>query len=798
MGFESIYKLSVVMNMIDNLSSPMRGVTNNVNSSVSKIDSMTAAFGDMTQTGAAVAGTGVQIMEGVLAPVKATFETKKAIGELSSLGVRDLGLVEEAAKNFSDTWAGTTTADFITGAYDIKSGIASLTDAGVAGYTELSGITATATKSSVTEMTDLFASGYGIYKDFYADLTDMEFGEIFAGGIAKSVQQFKTTGSGMSEAIKTLGGSASTAGAPLEEQLAVLGMLQATMSGSEAGTKYKAFIRSSVKGGEELGLSFVDANNKMLSMPEILDKLRGKFGETMDAAEKMELQSAFGDTEAVALIDLMYTKTGNLEDNILTLYGTMQNGKTAAFDMASEINKTDPAKYEVLQQKLDNVSQTIGNILSPTVNEYIGKASVLLEKASNWISNHEDLVRILMIAAAVLGTFLIVVGGASAIIGLFGIMITRTIGFGRNFISLIKKIPSAFETMQIKAMIAGDSVKGAFIKMKTASATAISGIKNVATNIASFAKTAIINGVQAAKTFVTNIIMMGKQAVVTAITAMPGLIASVWGFTTALLANPITWIVIAIIALIAGLILLWQNWDSVVAFIKGAWNGFVSGIVAGIDWIKEKFAAIGTFFGSIGENIHLAFVTGIDKIKNFITGIPQFFKESGKKIIMTFVEGIKSMISKPAEIIKEGLQKVRNLLPFSDAKEGPLSSLTLSGSKVLSTMSEGIEKTENLPADAVEKSLSKVDLSVGSAERKPIKKVNINNGDMKKENSATASTAKGSSERKTIIQNLNLNVDLKQIADIKKLLKLLEEIEDCENKDDDDEPDDSGLVPALA
>lgn len=45
-------------------------------------------------------------------------------------------------------------------------------------------------------------------------------------------------------------------------------MLQATMGGAEAGTKYKAFLRSATKGGEALGLKFTDANNQLLSMPE--------------------------------------------------------------------------------------------------------------------------------------------------------------------------------------------------------------------------------------------------------------------------------------------------------------------------------------------------------------------------------------------------------------------------------------------------------------------------------------------------------------------------------------------------
>ncbi|MBF0590188.1 MAG: phage tail tape measure protein, partial [Magnetococcales bacterium] len=38
------------------------------------------------------------------------------------------------------------------------------------------------------------------------------------------------------------------------------------------------------------------------------------------------------------------------------------------------------------------------------------------------------------------------------------------------------------------------------------------------------------------------------------------------------------------------------------------------------------------------------------------------------------------------------LSKVRNLLPFSDAREGPLSQLTLSGSKILETLGVGMQQ----------------------------------------------------------------------------------------------------------
>ena len=192
---------------------------------------------------------------------------------------------------------------------------------------------------------------------------------MFSAGIARSVQQFKTDGSQMASAIQTLGASATTSNVPLEEQLSILGMLQATMSGSEAGTKYKAFLRSAAKGGEALGLSFTDANNQLLSMPEILDQLRGKFGETMDAAEKMELQKAFGDTEAVALIDLLYSKTDDLQGNILDIYDALGSGTGVATEMANAINETEPERYERLTQRIQNVKESIGNSLLPTIND---------------------------------------------------------------------------------------------------------------------------------------------------------------------------------------------------------------------------------------------------------------------------------------------------------------------------------------------------------------------------------------------------------------------------------------------
>ncbi|TCL43225.1 phage tail tape measure protein [Harryflintia acetispora] len=885
MGLESVFKLSLIMNMVDNLTGPVAKIGTSVGAQMSKINRTTNFFGNMTKAGAAMATAGSQIAGAVLAPVEATFATRRAIGELSSLGVKDLGVVEQAAKNFSSTWAGTTKAEFIAAAYDIKSGIASLTDAGVAGYTELSGITAKATKSSIAEMTNLFATGYGIYKDFYSDLSDMQFGEMFSAGIAKSVQQFKTTGSGMAQAIQTLGGSATTAQVPLEEQLSVLGMLQATMGGSEAGTKYKAFLRSAAKGGKELGLSFLDTNNQLLSMPEILTLLRGKFGETMDAAEKMELQKAFGDTEAVALIDLMYSKTGDLQSNILSLYDAMGGGIGTATGMAQAINSMEPDQYQIFQQQLQNIKETLGGSVLPTVNQVIGKISEAAQSFGAWAEEHQELVKVIMLVVlglggvmAVAGTFLMVFGGV-------GLIFTRTASFAVGFVNKLQKIPGMLENVQIMAMYAGDGIKKGFTLIKGAGSTAVSAVKSVGRGVAGFAKTAIH----------------------AAATALPGLIASVWSFTSALLANPITWVVIGIIALAAAFIFCYKKFDwfregvqKVLDVFRSIGKGIGSALTAVKDTVAEKlgnikkaydehgggikgaaYAALEgvksyytmgyTFLdkltggkltevknkftekmGSLKESVSTAmegakqyaatklsemqqvyeehgggikgamaaamegvhsiqedlfnrldsmtggrlsgirdkFVSGIQSIKDFLAGVPEWFREAGRKIIDTFVSGIKSAIAKPYAVIKRGLNRVRQLLPFSDAREGPLSTLTLSGQRTMSTYAGGITSAADLPAKAATGPMAKLASLFGFGEdqaegvdirdtRAPQQRVEVIK-DLVRE-TVTKTTEKDVEDKGVVIQTLKLMVDFSKIKELPMLLKLLREIEDYAN-----------------
>ena len=969
MSLESIFKLSLVMNMVDHLSGPLAGIASRVGADVSKLDALGQTFGGFVKAGTAMQGAGSQITSAVLAPVEATFETRRALGELASLGVEDLDALESAARNFSDQWSGTTKADFISAAYDIKSGISSLSDEGVAEFTALAALTAKATKSTASEMTSLFATGYGIYKGYYDDLTDIQFGEMFSAGIAESVRAFKTSGTGMAQGIQSLGASATTANVPLEEQLAILGMLQATMGGAEAGTKYKAFLRSAAKGGEALGLSFLDANNQLLSMPEILEQLRGKFGETMDAAEKMELQKAFGDTEAVALIDLLYSKTGDLQDNILNLYDAMGQGTGVAQDMASAIQETEPERFARLQQRIHNVTESIGNSLLPTVNDLMGKGEQVLTKVASWIEENKELVKIIMLIVLAIGGFLTVAGTVIAVVGGVGLVITKAvsafkilkagfllakgalaplIGSVWSFTAALLANPVTWIVIGIVALIAAlvllynkcewfrngvnailgffkeklgaalevarnifgaiggvigrvlgaakatvqeklDNMKRAYEEhgggIRGAAAAAMEGVKGVYTAGYTFldnltggklsglkdaaaqrlgelkavyeengggirgvaaATMEGVRGITEAGFNTLNSLTGGKLdglkaayeengggirgAAAATVEGVKGVFGAGYNFLDNLTGgkltaikdkfseklSPITGTVGSILDAAGATVseklgnmrtAYEQHGGGVQGIAAAAMEGVKGYYTAGFTFLDNltggKLSEIGGKFTStmsgivqgIGQKFTeagSAFMTGLGNIKNTVTGAVTWFFDSGKKIVSTFANGIRSAFSGAVDAVKGGLQKIRNLLPFSDAKEGPLSTLTLSGQRTMTTYAHGLTLAQDAPADAMEQGLQKAKVAL---QREPVAKVNIG-GDRSSEDTDTAE-GEGSSRggKQVIIQKLIMQVDRKKIKDLQTLLSLLKEVEDYSNGNGDDDPD---AVPSPA
>lgn len=101
--------------------------------------------------------------------------------------------------------------------------------------------------------------------------------------------------------------------------------------------------------------------------------------------------------------------------------------------------------------------------------------------------------------------------------------------------------------------------------------------------------------------------------------------ASIWAATIALLANPVTWIIIGIIALVAALVWLVSNWDSVVAWVTDVWGAFVGwlagvwdAIVAGVTAFGSQ---VGSFFTGLWNGLVATVVGFGGRVSSFLAGL---------------------------------------------------------------------------------------------------------------------------------------------------------------------------------
>lgn len=118
-----------------------------------------------------------------------------------------------------------------------------------------------------------------------------------------------------------------------------------------------------------------------------------------------------------------------------------------------------------------------------------------------------------------------------------------------------------------------------------------------------------------------------------------------WLWNAALMASPITWIILAVVALIAIIVLLVVHWDTVSAALVAAWQ-----------WIKETAAtvwgAIVDFFVMIGTSIRDFFVGIWQSIVDFFVGIWQKMVEIAQgqaRATLAAIEWFKELPGKVGE-----------------------------------------------------------------------------------------------------------------------------------------------------
>lgn len=542
-----------------------------------------SAAGGLAVKGAAATGVafGAQRLMGGF--TNAIRPLERAKGELATVGVENLDLIASVGRDMQMKYAGVTSAAFVSASYDIKSGISSLTDEGVAAVTASAVTTAKATKASADQMTSLFATSYGLFKGQFEQLTDAQFADRFGATLAKSVQQFKTDGGKMQQSIESAGAFAANMGMGMEEQMAVLGMMQTSMQAGEAGTSLRAFASASAGANDAFeGLAkhsdnpvrvrILDENNMLRSMPDILADLRARYGETLDAVESAEIKKAFGTEEAVKLIATLYGQEEALAANSDALRGAADAGADFTEEMAKAADNNFDATMVLMGQKVDVLKQKIGDRLIPIFDRLSPKFDAIVDGLFTWIDANPKLV-------TTIGATIAVIGGIAAV--------AAPVLFALSGISL------AFGAIGIGAA--------------------------AVTNVVGGTAGLLLRLVGGAGSAGKGLTFLGRRA-------LPLVGKALLFVGRALLANPIG---LAITAIAGGAYLIWKNWEAISSWFSDLWSKVTRVFSRAWSGIKQLFLnyhpigliyrhwdAITGFFGRLWGRVRSGISTGWEGIKS--------------------------------------------------------------------------------------------------------------------------------------------------------------------------------------
>ena len=729
---ESVFKLAAIYSVVDKMSGPVKRMAGTVlkyQAMMNKAEGWKKSGMIIGTEAAVINETAEKMKNSFLSLVAPAARVEDAVAKLSTVTTPAFGSMRDAlaaSKNAALDWSKKhLDAVDVYLAANTQMASAGLNSVQAIAGTEAALSAARANMGDVGESTELLATLYNNMGDKAGD-AGQEMTKL-ADVLTVTMQAFQikdlnTLGEGLKYAVP----SALQFKLSIQEVNTVIGMLNNSgLKGGQAGTSFAAAMRNMNKASAELGFSIAKTADGGTDFIKTLENIKGRYGDfsSMTDAQQEAFKQAFGD-EGLRVISLLLNKTGDLNRALQDI--TNSAGATA--QALGTIEGTSASQAAIAMQALDALIIRLGErllasgtLVNTILPGFIGFIEVLGDLAVGFMETFPGFTTFIVSLGAIVFGFLAIAGpimvAASAIM-LFGGNALKVFAYIKEGLWKLYYYAASGELSE-KITALKNSMVSAFNTGRAAILRCADGMKTFAASVWQSAKAMATAAAQGIKNFVTGLVSMARQAIVTAATALPALISSVWAFTAALLANPMTWVVLGIMALIGAIVLCVVYWDDIRAAAATAWDAISVAAAAAFEWLKGVFSGIVTWLGDLldsflsfgaavwntlagGAVAIFDFYVGIwssifGLVRSAITGAVDFlgglagtFFTSGAALWEAFTGGIMSVLSGPVAAVQKGLALVRDLLPFSDAKTGPLSQLTENGRRLLSTIGEGV------------------------------------------------------------------------------------------------------------
>lgn len=696
---DTMMKVSLTLVAFDKMSRVIRDAVNKSNDEFDKLqreikntsDMLDKLGQNMTKVGGALtlAGGGLAYKLGITEAIPEAFQMEHRLRELGNVGQLSAKQLEDMDKRLASISRYTNQMR-----PEIAEGLNVLVASGIdptkaLDYMNVIGRTATGEQAAIA---DISRTAFAVSDNLKVPIDDL----------AKSMDILAMSGKegrfelkDMAAAFPSLTAGAAMLGMKGTPAVASLGAaLQVAMKGageaSEAANNLENFIQKvtsplAVKNFEEVfGVNLkqvlLDAaaqgRDPILEVIEMMTELSG--------GDVFKVSEVFQDKQVLNFIKPMMQ---NLDE--------YKRIKASALSAEGVVDSDFEHMMETTNEQFKLLKINMKELVFPHLHKPIELINNLLTKINNNPLLQKGLFGAI-IGTIGLGILLTVLGTATIIIGKFVGMYGTFLKYARDLTPVL--VQNSQKLMQFLGL--NSATNGGFIGNiaqldKNLRNGLINGIKTLPANISKSSAalkdwtvtsikampTNFINGLKAFKTGFLNIPNLIKNAIV-----------AFRAFSVTLLTSPLGWIALAIgvVALV-----IYKYWKPISGFFKGMWQGLKEGlqplmplfqrigkalspilapIKAIVDWFKKLIKPVEDTGGAaekMGVRFGKAIANIIVKLVELVTKAFEF----GSKITSMLAAGIMSGIAKVKGCISQVAQVIRDHLPHSPAKTGPLKDL---------------------------------------------------------------------------------------------------------------------------
>lgn len=394
----------------------------------------------------------------------------------------------------------------------------------------------------------------------------------------------------------------------------------------------------------------------------------------------------------------------------------------------SEIQKTFGFQMDKAKNAIHNAGIAIGSALLPAVSKIAVAIVKVVTPIAGWIQHHQKLTAIVLGSLVALGALVVVVWALAAAVQVLMSPITLiVVGIGLLVAGIIYAYKH-FETFRTVLNAVGSFLKGVFVGAWHAAAAVVQWFSD---NVMPLVKKAIdavfswfsahkqqfiaawdalVKGVkELADWFNDNVIDWLKGIIGDFIKwwhSHSDEIKQVWHFVWEYIKTEakVAWDILK--GVFGAIVLAWKAaWSIIEGVVKTAW-AIVSGVVkTGIHLVLNTIGVVldlitghwSKAWKDLKKLASDALHDVVSTIKNVTSNFGHLLWNAGTNIIKGLIGGIKSMLGGVGSAISDVVSEVKDHLPWSPAKKGPLSGAgapEIGGRNIVKLMAQGIRQAQ--------------------------------------------------------------------------------------------------------